>query len=176
MIFRPYREIRVAGISFQGLLPRRKKDLAKSVGDTIEKELISHADIQRVMNDTQFHTQVVEKITAAVEKVINTYFKNNPMLSAFITPETLTAIVDMFRTQIEEETPRFLESIFERMEEKINFKEVVEEKIIAFDMRKLESIVYSIAAREMKAIEYFGAFLGGVVGIIQVGIIIIAGA
>jgi uncharacterized membrane protein YheB (UPF0754 family) len=66
-----------------------------------------------------------------------------------------------------------MESMFEKMEEKIDLKEIVRKKIEGFDLIKLEQIIYGIASRELKAIELWGGVLGFLVGIIQVFLILI---
>lgn len=175
MIFRPYKKRRILGLVVQGLLPKRKAELARHIGNTIEKELISHRDIQEVLSKKSFHNDVVETVLASIQEVIEKQFAQHPMFGAFITPDTVKAIVAMLRDSLEEKVPALLGTLFERMEQEIDFKELVEHKILDFDMHKLEEIVYAIAARELRAIEYFGALLGGVVGLVQVGIILFFG-
>ena len=45
---------------------------------------------------------------------------------------------------------------------------VVEEKVAAFPVQKLESLVLQVAAKELRAIEILGGVLGIVIGLGQV--------
>ncbi|MGM0443651.1 MAG: DUF445 domain-containing protein [Fibrobacterota bacterium] len=175
MIFRPYRPISILGITVQGLLPRRKAELAGRIGTTVESELISHADIRAVLDDPAFHNEVVGRIMESIQKVITQKLAANPMIGAFLSGDVMDTILSMLRSNIEKEVPAFMAGMFERMEEHIDVQALVEEKIRNFDMRKLEEIVYAIAAKEMKAIEVFGAVLGAVVGVVQVVLILFLG-
>jgi uncharacterized membrane protein YheB (UPF0754 family) len=53
LLFRPYEPIKipVIGVSLQGLIPLRKAELARSVGEQIEKELLSMDDIMRAFDN-----------------------------------------------------------------------------------------------------------------------------
>ena len=63
--------------------------------------------------------------------------------------------------------------MFEKVEGKLDFKEIVRKKIEEYDFIKLEQIIYKIASRELRYIEVFGGILGFIVGLAQVGIIIV---
>ncbi len=52
MIFRPHIPIKILGITFHGILPKRKSALAHEIGETVERELISHDDIKKHMPST----------------------------------------------------------------------------------------------------------------------------
>lgn len=171
MIFRPYKEISVLGIKIQGLLPKRKSDLAIKIGETVEKELISHDDIKKAVDNPEFHKELTQSVMGGIEKVIKEKLGANPMVAMFLTGETMDMIMGMLSEEIEKKVPEFMESMFEKMESKIDFKELVRNKVNDFDMLKLEEIVYDIAVKELKAIEVFGAILGALVGLIQVALI-----
>jgi uncharacterized membrane protein YheB (UPF0754 family) len=176
MIFRPYKEISILGIKIQGLMPKRKANLAEQIGNTVEKELISHDDIKKAIDSPDFHKELSTTVVAAIENVIvNKLAASNPMVGMFLTGELLENIKAMLATEVEESIPQFMGKMFEKLEGTIDFKELVRHKIEDFDMHKLEDIVYDIASKELKAIEVFGAVLGFVVGIVQVGIITILG-
>lgn len=171
MIFRPYKEISILGFKLQGLLPKRKSDLAEKIGETVEKELISHDDIKKAVDNPEFHKELTQSVMVGIEKVIKEKLGANPMVAMFLSGETMEMIMGMLSDEIENQVPEFMESMFEKMESKIDFKELVRNKVNDFDMLKLEEIVYDIAAKELKAIEVFGAVLGALVGVVQVALI-----
>lgn len=47
MLFRPYREVRVLGLRFQGMIPRRKADIAATVSRTVVSELLKEHSVAR---------------------------------------------------------------------------------------------------------------------------------
>ncbi len=58
-------------------------------------------------------------------------------------------------------------TIIIKSKEKIDIQKIVEEKINLLDLNKLESIIISVAKKELKHIEILGFILGGLIGIIQ---------
>jgi uncharacterized membrane protein YheB (UPF0754 family) len=59
----------------------------------------------------------------------------------------------------------------DRVEHKLDVSAIVQQKIEAFDISKLESIIYEVSARELKTIEVLGGVLGFVVGLAQVALL-----
>jgi uncharacterized membrane protein YheB (UPF0754 family) len=47
MLFRPYREVRFLGLRFQGMIPRRKADIAATVSRTVVSELLKEQSVAR---------------------------------------------------------------------------------------------------------------------------------
>ena len=171
MIFHPYKEISILGVKVQGLLPKRKGDLAVKIGETVEKELFSHADIQKAVDTPAFHKEVTDTVLVAVERTINERLASNPLIAMFLTGATANPVKEMLAEEVEKQVPEFMGKMFERLESEIDVKELVQQKINDFDMQKLEDIIYSIASKELKAIEVFGAILGFIVGCAQLGLI-----
>jgi uncharacterized membrane protein YheB (UPF0754 family) len=171
MIFRPHKEISILGFKLQGLLPKRKKDLAEKIGNTVEQELISHDDIKKAVDNPEFHKELSSTVITAIEKVLVEKLGANPMIAMFLSGEMMESVKAMLAEEVEASVPEFMEKMFEKMESQIDFKELVSQKVEQFEMEKLEDIVYAIASKELKAIEVFGAVLGFGVGVVQVGII-----
>lgn len=171
MIFRPRKEINFLGIKIIGLLPKRKNDLAKKIAETVERELISHKDIKAIVQSEEFHTKTVDVLRSKIDEFLCSKVYSNPLLTMFVSPETTSRLTDTIMYELEKEIPTVINSLFESVESKLDFKKIIEEKIQAFEMSKLETIVYAIASRELKAIEYLGGALGFIVGLVQLAII-----
>jgi uncharacterized membrane protein YheB (UPF0754 family) len=174
MIFRPRKPVTLLGIKIWGLIPKRKSDFARRIGETVESELISHQDIHKVVNSPEFHEQILRSIIDAIEKFIERKLGSNPILSLMLSGEVAGVIKDMVKDELREILPGFMETMFEKVEGKLDFKEIVRNKIEEYDFIKLEQLIYKIASRELRSIEILGGILGLIVGIVQVGIIIIS--
>ncbi len=86
-----------------------------------------------------------------------------------------TSIKDMLKSELRGILPDMMENMFEKVEDRLNFKEIVKSKIEDFELDKLEQIIYNIASKELKSIEILGGVLGFIIGIAQVGIVLISG-
>jgi uncharacterized membrane protein YheB (UPF0754 family) len=174
MIFRPKEPVSFLGIKIWGLIPKRKSDLAKKIGETVEKELVSHQDIHRIVNTTEFHEEILRSIIDTIGKFIEQKLGANPIISLMLNGEIATQIKEIVKDELRGILPDFMEDMFQKIEGKLDFKEIVRKKIVEFDLSKLEQIIYNIASKELRSIEIFGGILGFGVGLVQVVIILIA--
>ena len=76
MIFRPRGPINILGFKLLGLMPKRKSDLARKIGETVENELISHKDIQEIINTPEVHGDIMASILKVIDKFIDTIFSS----------------------------------------------------------------------------------------------------
>lgn len=168
MLFRPYREINIFGFKIQGVIPKRKKALAESIAKMIDEELISVKDITQTINSMELDGEI-EKI---VEKIVDGKLKGEllskfPMIAMFLSDSMINKIKEYLRDVINENKGELVDIIARKLEDSIDFKDVVKEKIEHFSLMKLERIVMTIAKNELKHIEVLGGVLGAIIGVMQ---------
>ncbi len=168
MLFRPYREINIFGFKIQGVIPKRKKALAESIAKMIDEELISVKDITQTINSMELDEEI-EKI---VEKIVEGKLKSEllskfPMIAMFLSDSIVNKIKEYLRDVINENKGELVDIIARKLEETVDFKDVVKEKIEHFSLMKLEKIVMTIAKNELKHIEVLGGILGAIIGVMQ---------
>lgn len=71
-------------------------------------------------------------------------------------------VVDAYQRIVETKLPEMLRAI--------DIAGIVKQRIIDMDLNDLERMILDICNRELKALEWFGALLGALVGIFQVGL------
>ena len=168
MIFRPHKKIKILFLSFQGLIPMRKKELAKSIGEVVETELVSHKDVSEVLSDKSVLDVVSLQLESKIDSFLESSLKENPMIGLFLKGDLLENIKNSLTKEIRAGIPEALESFANVVEKKLNFQQIVQSKVESFDLEKLESIIYSIAAKELRGIEILCGILGFVIGVFQV--------
>ena len=174
MIFRPYNSVAVGIFKIQGLIPKRKEELAISIGKTVSSHLVSHEDMVASIKNTKIDNSFEKVIDTKLEQFINQkLFAFNPMIVAFINSEIKNRIKIAVVAEIVELLPELAEKFAIGLENTMNVQALVTERIKEFDLPKLEKIILDIASKELKAIELYGAILGFIIGLIQVVIIVI---
>lgn len=171
MLFRPYKEMNFLFFKIQGLIPKRRSEIAVSIADTVQKELISLKDITSSLNADELEEKmgtVIDKILE--EKLESEITKKFPMLAMFLSDEIINKIKSMIKTSILENKETIINMFTSYLEEKVDFKKIIVENVEAFSLEKLEEITYSLAKKELKHIEVIGAILGGIIGIFQFAI------
>lgn len=168
MLFHPRKPINILGWRLQGIFPKRQKELAFSLGNLVEKELISHQDIQRVVSNPEF--------VSGFNKILIDYFRDfltrkvvslHPMVAMFLSADVLESIQKLLAKETEKHLPEILENISTQLENSLDFKEVVRTKVELFSMEKLEQVLFTIMRKEFRFIEIMGAILGFIIGIFQ---------
>ncbi|HBJ77840.1 MULTISPECIES: DUF445 domain-containing protein [Fusobacterium] len=171
MLFRPYREINFGLFKIQGLIPKRKHEIAISIADTVQKELISLKDVTSTLDGEELETRMGNMIDKILdEKLEGELNKKFPMLAMFMSEDMLKKIKNMIKTSILENKDTIIEMFSNYLEEKVSFRDIIITNVDGFSLEKLEDITYSLAKKELKHIEVVGAILGGIIGFFQFGV------
>jgi len=171
MLFRPLKEINILGFKVQGLIPKRKMEMAESIADTIQEELISMKDITANIGDIELGEEIDLIVDRIVEdKLEKEVLAKIPMASLFITDSMILKIKGHIKDAIDENKDEFFTVIIKKMEDSVDMKNIIIEKIENFELDELEKMVYRIANNELKHIEVIGAILGAIIGGIQFAI------
>lgn len=171
MIFHPREPVNILGIRVQGLLPKRRRELAVQISETVEKELISASELGAAISDesTKIFTSVIEsKIDNLLQNKLHTI---NPMIAAFITDDIKKKIKDFLMEELIASLPEITEKFIDAAEKNIDWKKMVFDKVEGFDIVKLEEIIMRIASKEFAYIEVLGGVLGFLIGMVQLAII-----
>ncbi|GAB6169507.1 DUF445 family protein [Clostridium carnis] len=171
LMFRPIKPIKIPilNIEIQGLIPKRKNEIAVNIGEVIANELISIDDIlQEVLKDDgkdNFTVYITNKIKSIVNEKLNLIPMPFRMMAAPYIEEILDKEIGIAINDIGED-------LIIKAKEKIDIKKIIEEKINELDLVELERIIISVAKKELKHIEVLGFVLGALIGLLQ-GLIMI---
>ena len=172
MLFHPRRPVRVLGLSIQGVFPKRKAALAENLSRVIDNELICGSDIGDMLRDPKLSAALHDGLDEYVDKLLSEGLpKAIPMAAMLLTPETKDKIKAVLLPELEAFLPEVLGKASSRVEEQLDVRGHVREKIESFSMDKLEEILMSIMRREFKFIELVGGVLGLLIGVFQAGLL-----
>jgi uncharacterized membrane protein YheB (UPF0754 family) len=173
LIFRPIRPIRIPllNISIQGIIPRRRMEIAKSIAEVIDHELVSFGELIDKYVGSSGLSEIKESI---IQGILHITGRKIPafIFSAFESPLE-NYIRDFFNNEGDELLKNLVRNYTADARSKVNIASIVEEKINGFDMKHLERLIISIAGKELKRIEQLGALIGFVIGIFQGALVLI---
>ena len=168
LLFRPYNEINILGFKLQGVIPKRRKELAENIGKTINAELISIKDITNTIDSMELEIEIDKIVGDIVEKKIKGEFLGSyPMLKMFINDSIIDKIKSYIKSAIEENKGEIVNTIIGKLEKEIDFEDLIIKKINEFSLEDVEKMTINIAKNELNHIEYIGAVLGAFIGVIQ---------
>jgi uncharacterized membrane protein YheB (UPF0754 family) len=168
MLFRPYRSINIFGIKVQGLIPKRRGEIAKSIARGIEKELLSAKDLSEVLEEIDWEDEV-EK---TVEEVVEHRFKAGAVrkfpVVGLVSDNLLYHIKYLLTREIVKILTHKKDSILNKFQDRIDLEDMVTSKIDRLDLFKFEGLLTSFIARELRHIEWIGGIIGFIIGSVQV--------
>ncbi len=168
MLFRPYKPINILGYKFQGLIPKRRKEIAKSIAKTIERELLSASDLTSVLEKIDWE----EEVEKTVEEVIEHQLKGSTIKKFPIVGILSDNILYHLKFYLTKEMNKFISTkkkgFFDKFHKKIDLREMVTNRIDGLDLSKFEKLLQELIARELKHIEWIGGLLGFIIGSVQV--------
>ncbi len=174
MIFRPRRPLVVGRWSWQGLVPRRQGELARQIGMTVQEHLINHEDLERVLARPELRRGIERALSERIAHLLDRRAgRIHPLLGTLLRGRLRQRIERLAVREASRLIARLSAQTLERMRAELDFQAIVEAKVRAFDLELLEGIVHGIARRELRAIEWAGAALGGLIGLVQLLVLLI---
>ncbi len=170
MLFHPKEPVRFLGLTIQGIFPKRQLDIAERIGEMVAENLLSHHDIkQRVFTEDNIG-KVKEAILVKLEKYLEHDLKEQyPIVSAlFIGSKARTRIKEKVLSEIDQTVIDLQDNFEQYLSERVNVKEMVVEKIAGLDSDEVNDLMTTIMKNELQFIEWVGAILGFIIGLIQV--------
>ncbi|AZR73680.1 hypothetical protein BBF96_09955 [Anoxybacter fermentans] len=171
LIFKPYNpyHIPLLKIKIQGLLPKRKLELARSIGAVIENELLPTEELLQRIEKMQLQEKIEKTLMEITEKRLVEKLRFLPM---GLKQGVIGFIFDLIKKELDRYLNTFLLNIQEQVVKESNLGQIVEERIKRFEIERLEDLVLKIVSKELKHIEILGGVLGFLIGIVQALILI----
>jgi len=168
MLFYPRKPFGIFGFQLQGLIPSRQHELAEQCAAIIERELLQQHLIESSLKSVDLKPMIEKKVRELIREKLAAKLKSLPMLGAFINDTTLSVVEEMAAKEMGAGAQELIHEYSQKVSEKIQIRDIIEQRIMSFDLDKLEHIVVSVASKEFKVIEWVGAVLGFFIGLTQV--------
>lgn len=171
LIFRPINPIKIPifNVEIIGMIPKRKLEIASNVAQVIEEQFFSFDDIIENVITEQDKQIIIDYIKVRIKLVLN---EKLGLIPSSIRNLVQNYISEVIEDEIKSGVDELSEELIIKANNRINIKEIVENKINELDLYELETIILQIIKKELKQIEVLGLILGFFIGIIQ-GIITI---
>ncbi|HBL06718.1 MULTISPECIES: DUF445 domain-containing protein [unclassified Clostridium] len=166
LMFRPINPIKIPLINLEivGLIPKRKNEIAQNIGEVVAKELLSIDDIIKnaiTEEDKVIFSQLVKN------KIRNLVAGKMDFVPAPFRIMVQGPINNIIEEEVDEALKEMESEAVNHIKDKVDIKEMVEEKINELDLQELERIIINVAKKELKHIEVLGFILGAAIGIVQ---------
>ncbi len=170
MIFRPIKPINILGLRVQGVIGRRQAELAKSIGRVVGDHLIHHDDIMEGLKGVDIGPLIAKAVDTGLDSKIDK-LRSLPLIGAFLTPDRIDELKQAIVTGVMSEKEAIFETMEGAIESNLHIEDLVRDKVSAFSVERLETLVLEVASRELRMIELLGGVLGVLIGVGQVLVI-----
>lgn len=165
----------------RNMIERLQQELVKIIeNDQTEKAVtqVLQSELDRVKSWTV--EEGVQKLLGKEGKdliweELKKFFFHKPLKSFPLTDLKNTIINQMIPTVVQKGMEKLGSTYIEKWMKKLEIPELVKNQVDSFSTEQLEEIVVGISRRELKMITYLGAYLGGLIGILQGFIVILMG-
>lgn len=174
MIFRPVKPRRLLFFKLHGLMARRQAELAKAIGRVVGEHLVEHKDVVKSLNKLDFGGILGKVLDRGLAPKIQE-LRSLPLIGGFLTEERIADIKQSITDSIMEHREEVLDEVEKGLSKGLDVPKLVEAKVAAFEILKLEKLVLEVASRELRSIVVLGGVLGVLIGLAQVGFLWLRG-
>lgn len=167
MLFHPRKKINLLFTHIQGVIPSRQADLAASIAEIFDSELLSTQELVDRFSHIDFTDEAMELLQGKLSAIIDSFIKKVPMAAMVLNESLRKEIQDHAAEHFTKMIPEFRDLISKKVLVDYNLKEFLEAKIQDFSLDQLEGIIMKVATKELKTIEYLGGLIGLIIGLIQ---------
>lgn len=169
LLFHPHEPKKFLGLTLQGVFPKRKQQIAESLGRIVGQELLSFQDIEKTITNPAN----VEKILPLADQHIDDFLRHKlkaamPVVSMFIGDKTIQQLKAVFMKELEELFPVIMKNYVQHIKNDLDLEKIVVDKIVNFSSERLEQMLNQILTKEFRFVEVIGAALGFLIGVMQI--------
>ena len=175
MIFRPREPKKFLGITYQGIVPKKRHHIAMSIGRSVERNMISMDDFQDMINKVDLEKEVEKIIDKYIEEKLAPQSDDKSVVGRAYN-SVLNSVKDRTKKYLAKEISAnandVIKSFVERLENEFDIQEIVAQRIDSYDVETLENVVFGFTKGEFKFLEIMGGVFGFIIGLAQAAIII----
>ena len=167
LLFRPHAPVSILGFSVQGLIPKRRRQIARSMAETIESELLSSKDFASILDSVDWKGEVEHVIEELVEHRLSSKRLSKVPIIGFVSDNLKTQIKYLITKEILSQIEKKKAGFKGKLQKSIDVRGVVTERIDNLDLVKFEGLLHKFIAKELKHLEWLGGLMGFIIGLVQ---------
>jgi uncharacterized membrane protein YheB (UPF0754 family) len=169
MLFRPREPWRFLGLSLQGVMPKRQRDLALKIGEVVEEELLNSQDILNAIDTEELRAHLAVVIETRIDRFLREkLFRGEFLYEKILAREAVQRVKRALIIELVNLFPIEVEATIRELVEKVNIRKIVAMRVEQFEFERLEKLVYRVASTELNWVVYLGGVLGFLIGLLQV--------
>jgi uncharacterized membrane protein YheB (UPF0754 family) len=171
MLFHPRNPVKILGITFHGIFPKRQYEVAEKIGRLIASEFLNASDVIPHLTSKEQMQQIKVLVEKRLDEYLNgTFQQKHPVLAAFLSDKRREEFKQEIIEEIEFFAPEIIDHVVMKMEKDFDVAALIRGRVADLQVEKLEGILMLILEKEFKFVEYIGGVIGFFIGLVQVAI------
>lgn len=167
LLFKPHRPFIVLGLKFQGIIPKRRKEIARGMAKTIEKELLTSGDLASALDSIDWKDEVEKTVEEVVDhRLTASRLKRVPVIG-LVSENLIYHIKYLITKEILRQVDKKREVFAAKFKDTIDVKDMLATRIDTLDLVRFEELLTEFIGRELRHIEWIGGIMGFFIGLAQ---------
>ncbi len=167
MLYHPTYPRGLRWLTWQGLIPKRRKELAQAITRTVTEKLLTEQDLNRMLDRVNLRSYLREVTDAFIERRLTGTVRGYSVLPNSIRERLVATIKEIVAERLPARISDLSPGLAARLVADLDMANHLHDRIMNWPMDELERVTKEVAGREMRGIEMAGAVLGFLIGMIQ---------
>ncbi len=171
LLFKPHLPVDVLGVRLQGFIPKRRKEISRTLARAVENELLSAKDLMLALNNIDWKGEIEKTIEEVVDhRLSSPNLRKFPVIGV-VSDNLKYHIKYLLTKEALRGIDRKKDALAAKFKENIDIEELLVSKIDGLDLVKFEGGLTDFMASELRHLGFFGAAVGFLLGLVQSGVI-----
>ncbi len=174
LLFKPLHPKKILGFSIQGILPKRKEEIAERLGK-LGASLISVGELEEKITQPENIKKIMPLAAEHIDHFLRVKLvKSMPVVGMFVGDKTINNLKALFMTELEDLFPQIMAGYLDGLKTDLDIAAIIREKINAYPVADIERAFRQALRKELGLLKLSGACIGLLIGLVQVIVALIA--
>lgn len=174
LLLHPLNPTKIFGFTFQGILLKQRPELSGKLAIILSKELPSFKEIEERLVSPGNFEKMIPEIEVHIDHFLAVKLKEKmPVVGMFVGERTISQLKEIFMEELKTLFPLIMKNYITGLESDVNLEQIITEKLTSIPDETLLSYINQLAAKQLNFLPVLGAFIGFIIGSIQISIILI---
>ncbi|MDX1960685.1 MAG: DUF445 family protein [Leptospiraceae bacterium] len=173
MIFLPLEEKNFILFKYQGLFLRRQDEVSKELGNILAQKVLNEENLLRLIFKGKGGDLIIKLVMDSANKSVEKLMKEKaPLMPTLLGSEKTNKIKEVVAEKILSMIPQIASRLQNYITTSLKIEETVSTRLSKLSKAQFEDILHSVFKEDEMTLIILGAFLGGLVGLIQAALVI----
>jgi uncharacterized membrane protein YheB (UPF0754 family) len=174
MLFYPRQPWRLLLFKIQGLFPKRQEEIARELALIAADDFVVAREVFSLLSERMLPREAEVSVFDQYEAMLTARFPAiKSMLDSMLTPEQLDDFRSRLALKYTRLMPGIADALVEEAADQLDLKAILDHKIKSLSKLRFEGLIRGLFKQEELYLVIYGALLGGLMGAIQLGMLIV---